>query len=96
MANGRSTLTPTVSILMLVSINYIDRTSLSVAMPLISKDCDLDPAMGRILISFFWTYAFMQVPGGVLADRYKPRIVIALATVGWASSRRWRRFRRIR
>ena len=70
--------------LMLVSINYIDRTSLSVAMPLISKDFDLDPAMqGLILSSFFWTYAFMQVPGGVLADRYKPRIVIALATVGW-------------
>jgi ACS family D-galactonate transporter-like MFS transporter len=70
--------------LMLDSINYIDRTSLSVAMPLISKDFDLDPAMqGLILSSFFWTYAFMQVPGGVLADRYKPRIVIALATVGW-------------
>jgi ACS family D-galactonate transporter-like MFS transporter len=70
--------------LMLVSINYIDRTSLSVAMPLISRDFDLDPAMqGLILSSFFWTYAFMQVPGGVLADRYKPRIVIALATVGW-------------
>jgi len=52
--------------LMLVSINYIDRTSLSVAMPLISKDFDLDPAMqGLILSSFFWTYAFMQVPGGI-------------------------------
>jgi ACS family D-galactonate transporter-like MFS transporter len=23
------------------------------------------------------------VPGGMLADRYKPRIVIALSTVGW-------------
>ena len=71
-------------LMLIVSINYIDRTSLSVAMPLISKEFDLDPAMqGLILSSFFWTYAFMQVPGGVLADRYKPRIVIALATVGW-------------
>src|SRR5215475_6730779 len=70
--------------LMLTSINYIDRASLSVAMPLMSKEFDLDPAMqGLILSSFFWTYAFMQVPGGMLADRYKPRIVIALSTVGW-------------
>ena len=70
--------------LMLTSINYIDRASLSVAMPLIGKEFALDPAMqGLILSSFFWTYAFMQVPGGVLADRYKPRIVITLSTVGW-------------
>src|SRR5580704_2938576 len=70
--------------LMLMSINYIDRTSLSVAMPLIGKEFDIDPAMqGPILSSFFWTYAFMQVPGGMLADRYKPRIVIALATIFW-------------
>ena len=70
--------------LFLISINYIDRASLSVAMPLIAKEFNLDPAMqGLILSSFFWTYAFMQVPGGMLADRYKPRIVIALATLGW-------------
>ena len=71
-------------LLMLTSINYIDRASLSVAMPLMSREFDLDPAMqGLILSSFFWTYAFIQVPGGMLADRYKPRIVIALSTVGW-------------
>jgi ACS family D-galactonate transporter-like MFS transporter len=71
-------------LMMLTAINYIDRASLSVAMPLMSKEFDLDPAMqGLILSSFFWTYAFMQVPGGMLADRYKPRIVIALSTVGW-------------
>ena len=70
--------------LTLISINYIDRASLSVAMPLIGREFDLDPAMqGLILSSFFWPYAFMQVPGGMLADRYKPRIVIALSTAGW-------------
>jgi ACS family D-galactonate transporter-like MFS transporter len=56
--------------LTLISINYIDRASLSVAMPLIGREFDLDPAMqGLILSSFFWPYAFMQVPGGMLADR---------------------------
>ena len=64
--------------LLLISINYIDRASLSVAMPLISKEFNIDPATaGLILSSFFWTYALMQVPGGMLADRFKPRIVIA-------------------
>jgi ACS family D-galactonate transporter-like MFS transporter len=67
-------------------VNYIDRASLSVAMPLISKEFDIDPAwQGLILSSFFWTYALMQVPGGMLADRFKPRIVIALATVFWGA-----------
>ena len=70
--------------LFLISINYIDRASLSVAMPLIGKEFDMDPAtQGLLLSSFFWTYAFMQVPGGMLADRFKPRIVIAAATLGW-------------
>src|ERR1700716_2893391 len=73
-----------VLMLFLITINYIDRASLSVAMPLISKEFNLDAAtQGFILSSFFWTYAFMQVPGGMLADKYKPRIVIAAATIGW-------------
>ena len=72
--------------LFLISINYIDRASLSVAMPLISKEFDVDPALqGLILSSFFWTYALMQVPGGMLADRFKPRIVIASATIFWGA-----------
>jgi len=70
--------------LMLISINYIDRASLSVAMPLIAKEFDLGPAaQGLLLSSFFWTYAFMQIPGGMLADKYGPRSVIAAATLGW-------------
>ena len=69
--------------LFLIAINYIDRASLSVAMPLIAKEFDIGPAtQGLILSSFFWTYAFMQIPGGMLADRFKPRIVIAGATLG--------------
>ena len=70
--------------LMLITINYIDRASISVAMPVISKEFHIDFAtQGFILSSFFITYALMQIPGGMLADRFKPRIVIALATLGW-------------
>jgi len=70
--------------LFLISVNYIDRASLSVAMPLIAKEFDIGPAVqGLLLSSFFWTYAFMQIPGGMLADRFGPRVVIAGSTLGW-------------
>ena len=70
--------------LMLIAINYVDRASISVAMPVISKEFDIDlTTQGFILSAFFVTYALMQIPGGMLADRYKPRAVIAAATLGW-------------
>ena len=71
-------------LLLLVTINYVDRAALSVAMPLISKEFNMAPAMQGVLLScFFWTYLLMQIPGGMLSDRFKPRIVIAGATVFW-------------
>src|ERR1700739_2167427 len=74
------------TMLMLISINYVDRASLSVAMPLISVEFKLNPAMqGLILSSFFWTYALLQIPGGMLADRFKPRAVIAASTTLWGA-----------
>ena len=64
-------------ILPIVAINYVDRASLSVAMPAISKEFGIDAAaQGVILSSFFWTYALMQIPGGWLADRYRPRSLL--------------------
>ena len=70
--------------LMLIAINYVDRASISVAMPVISREFDIDlTTQGFILSAFFVTYALMQIPGGMLADRYKPRAVIAAATLGW-------------
>ncbi|MEX8195162.1 MFS transporter [Comamonas guangdongensis] len=70
--------------LFLIAINYIDRASLSVAMPMIAKEFDLSPAtQGLLMSSFFWTYAFMQIPGGMLADRFGPRVVIVWSTLGW-------------
>ncbi|HVY17441.1 MAG TPA: MFS transporter [Rhodopila sp.] len=69
-----------------VAINYIDRASLSVAMPLIGKEFAISPAIqGILLSSFFWTYCLMQIPGGMLADRFLPRAVIAASTILWGS-----------
>lgn len=70
--------------LFLVTINYVDRASISVAMPLIGKEFNIGPALqGLVLSSFFWTYALMQIPGGMLADKHGPRVVIASATFFW-------------
>lgn len=68
----------------IVALNYIDRGSLSVALPLIADELEISKEVtGLILSSFFWTYALMQIPGGWLADRFKPRIVAASSCVGW-------------
>jgi MFS transporter, ACS family, D-galactonate transporter len=73
-------------LLLIVTINYIDRASLSVAMPLISREFRITPSVqGFIFSCFFWTYTLMQVPAGWLADRFGPRIVIATCTTLWGA-----------
>ncbi|ARU92934.1 MFS transporter [Tatumella citrea] len=71
--------------LMLGAINYIDRASLSIALPYISDEFGLHDAqvIGFIQSGFFWAYALMQIPAGMLADRFKKRTIIALAAVFW-------------
>jgi ACS family D-galactonate transporter-like MFS transporter len=71
-------------IFVLVVINLIDRTALSIAMPTIAKEFGLEPAMqGLILSAFFWSYAALQIPGGWLIDKFGPRALITGATVSW-------------
>ncbi|MBN3725804.1 MFS transporter [Burkholderia sp. Ac-20379] len=73
-------------LLLLSSINYIDRASLSVALPIISTEFSLPPAMEGVLLSaFFWTYALMQIPSGLLVDRFKARNIVGMATIGWGA-----------
>ncbi|MFP5113926.1 MFS transporter [Bacillaceae bacterium C204] len=73
-----------IMLLLLVTINYVDRAVLSIAMPEIQKDLSLDPAIvGLILSSFFWGYALMQVPSGWLADKYRPDKIVFGAAFAW-------------
>ena len=66
---------PVVALLFTASlINYLDRASLSLALPAISVDLQLDPARkGVLLSSFFWSYALMQIPIGLAVDRFPIR-----------------------
>lgn len=72
--------------LLLTAINYIDRASLSVALPLIAPEFNLTPAIeGLMLSAFFWSYALMQIPAGMMLDRYHTRGIIATATIAWGA-----------
>src|SRR5437762_2552077 len=66
-------------------INYLDRTIISVALPVIAADLHLGPAkMGVLLSAFFWSYALMQLPIGWLSDRYNIRWLYAAAFALWS------------
>ena len=66
-------------------INYFDRQTLAFAMPLIAKDLNLDAAQqGLVMSAFFWTYAYLQIPIGLCADRFNLRWLYAGAFVVWS------------
>ena len=53
-----------------VLINYFDRISLSVAGPQLARAFHLTPAeLGVLFSAFFWSYALLQIPAGLLLDR---------------------------
>lgn len=66
-------------------INYLDRATISVSLPLISRDFHLNPTEKGVLLSaFFWSYALMQVPVGWSADRFNLRWLYAVAFAIWS------------
>src|SRR6476469_2327200 len=66
-------------------INYLDRGSLAVALPTISKDLGLDPiGQGAALSAFFWTYTAMQIPMGRIVDRFNIKTVYAVSFAIWS------------
>lgn len=68
------------------ALNYLDRTVLGIAAPSLSKDLGLTPAMMGIAFSAFsWSYALLQIPGGILLDRFGTRVTYCIALVGWSA-----------
>ncbi len=56
-----------------VLVNYLDRINLSVAAPQLKEAFNLTPEqVGLFLSAFFWSYALLQVPAGMLLDRWGP------------------------
>jgi MFS family permease len=54
------------------------------AIPFIAQDFGLStPAMGAVLSAFFLGYAVMQIPGGLLADRFGAGRVMTVSILLW-------------
>jgi sugar phosphate permease len=67
------------------TLNYLDRSTLSIANVLIRDELGLSIAdMGLLLSAFLWAYAFAQLPGGALVDRVGPHRLLAAGLGLWS------------
>ena len=67
------------------TLNYLDRSTLSIANVLIREELGLSIAdMGLLLSAFLWAYAFAQLPGGALVDRVGPHRLLAAGLGLWS------------
>lgn len=72
------------------TIDYADRLIITVALPFIGKDLSLNKTeQGAIVSSFFIAYALFQVPGGLLADRFGAKRVMASVLALWSIFTAW-------
>ena len=68
-----------------VVINYMDRTNISVAASALTDELELSSIqMGLIFSAFGWTYSVMQLPGGILVDFVKARVLYPIIVVLWS------------
>ncbi len=66
-------------------INYLDRSVLGIAAPFLTRELNLSAAqMGLVFSAFSWSYALLQIPGGIFLDRYGTRLTYFIAVVFWS------------
>ncbi|MFC3997950.1 MFS transporter [Nocardiopsis sediminis] len=68
-----------------LTINYLDRASLSVALPFMGEDFHLSATQqGLVFAAFFWAYDLCQPVAGWYVDKVGPRRSFFLAAVWWS------------
>ena len=68
-----------------VVINYLDRSNISIAAFAIREELGISTVqMGIIFSAFAWTYSILQIPGGILVDKVKSRILYPIILVLWS------------
>src|SRR5580765_4875345 len=68
-----------------VLVNYFDRVNLSVSHDALQNAFGMTEVMFGILSSAYnWTYAVLQLPSGLLLDRFGVRRVGILSTIIWS------------
>jgi MFS family permease len=67
-------------------INFIDRSSVSIALPAIRTELHLSAGQAGLLLSAFaWSYAVAQLPAGSLVDRLGARYAMAGGLAAWSA-----------
>jgi ACS family D-galactonate transporter-like MFS transporter len=67
-------------------VNYLDRTVLGIAAPFLTKELGLTAAsLGIVFSAFSWSYALLQIPGGIFLDRFGTRTTYSLALGLWSA-----------
>ncbi|MUH35180.1 MFS transporter [Zobellia amurskyensis] len=68
-----------------VVINYLDRSNISVAAFAMKEDLGLSNVqMGYVFSAFAWTYACLQIPGGIVADKLPTRVLYSIMMALWS------------
>ncbi len=68
-----------------VLINYFDRISLSVAAPQLRQEFGLtEDQLGWLFSGFFWSYALLQIPTGMILDRFGVTWTNRISTFLWS------------
>lgn len=66
-------------------MSYIDRSLMPMAIPLIGQEFHLSPTvMGVVVSAFFIGYGLMQIPGGMIADKFGARKTITAGVAAWS------------
>jgi ACS family D-galactonate transporter-like MFS transporter len=66
-------------------VNYLDRTVLGIAAPYLTKELGLTAAsLGIVFSAFSWSYALLQIPGGIFLDRFGTRITYTASLTLWS------------
>lgn len=66
-------------------VNYLDRSTLSVANTTIAQEFGLNAfQMGLLLSAFSWPYAIANLPAGFLVDKFGPKKMFAFAAGAWS------------
>ena len=68
-------------------VNYLDRSTLSIANHSVSQELGLSASqMGLLLSAFSFAYAFSQLPIGILLDRFGARVMLGLGMFVWSAA----------
>lgn len=67
-----------------ILVSFLDRINLSVAAPQLAREFDLGPVqLGILFSSFYWGYALLQIPVGLVVDRLGATLMGRVGTLLW-------------